>query len=73
MMDVISWPFWVRVFVIVAGFLAIAMSANPYSPLVRYVIESRSRGQRKALWALPVITTVVGVVLIMLGVLFRPT
>jgi hypothetical protein len=70
-MYVVSWPLWVSFTVIVAGFLAIAMSANPYSPLVRYVIESRARGKGRSLWALPVLTAVVGVVLIMLGVLFR--
>ncbi len=72
-MYVISWPLWVTVMVIAAGFLAIAMSVNPYSPLVRYVIESRARGQGRLVWVWPVLTTVVGILLIMLGVLFRPS
>lgn len=72
-MDVLSWPLWVTLTVIVAGFLAIAMSVNPYSPLVRYVIERRARGHGRSLWALPVVTAVVGLLLIMLGVLFRPS
>jgi hypothetical protein len=71
-MYVISWPPWVTLTVILAGFLAIALSVNPYSPLVRYVIESRARGQGRWIWMWPVLTTVIGVVLIMLGVLFRP-
>jgi hypothetical protein len=71
-MYVVSWPLWVSFTIIVAGFLAIAMSVNPYSPLVRYVIENRARGQGRSLWALPVLTAVVGVVLMVLGVLFRP-
>jgi hypothetical protein len=72
-MDVETWPLWASFTVIVIGFLAIAMSANPYSPLVRYVIASRARGRGRALWALPAITAVVGVVLIMLGAVFRPS
>jgi hypothetical protein len=52
-MDLQTWPLWVSFTVIVVGFLAIAMSANPYSPLVRYVIASRARGRGRALWALP--------------------
>jgi len=32
------------------------MSVNPYSRLVRYVIESRARGRGRSLLALPVIT-----------------
>ena len=72
-MEVQSWPLWVTFTVIVAGFLAIAMSVNPYSPLVRYVIESRARGRGRSLWALPAVTAVVGSLLVMLGVLFRPS
>jgi hypothetical protein len=72
-MDVETWPLWASFTVIVIGFLAIAMSANPYSPLVRYVMASRARGRGRALWALPAITAVVGVVLIMLGAVFRPS
>jgi uncharacterized membrane protein len=71
-MYVISWPLWVTLTVILAGFLTIALSVNPYSPLVRYVIGSRARGQGRWIWMWRVLTTVIGVVLIMLGVLFRP-
>jgi hypothetical protein len=71
-MYVISWPLWVTLTVILAGFLGIALSVNPYSPLVHYVIRSRARGQGRWIWMWPVLTTVIGVVLIMLGVLFRP-
>jgi hypothetical protein len=71
-MDVITWPLWVTFTVIVAGFLAIVMSVNPHSPLVRYVLDGRARGLGRSLWALPVISAVVGVLLILVGLLFRP-
>jgi hypothetical protein len=67
----ISWPLWVTLVVIIAGLLAIAISVTPFSPLVRYV-RKVARGQARAIWALPVLTTVVGVVLVLLGLLFRP-
>ena len=71
-MERLSWPLWLTIVVTMAGLLTIAVSVNPSSPLVRYVMEGRSRCQGRAIWALPVLTTVAGVVLILLGLLFRP-
>jgi hypothetical protein len=71
-MYVISWPLWVVVMLILAGVLAIGLSVNPYSPLVRYVIASRAQGTGRWIWTWPVLTSVTGVVLILLGLLLRP-
>jgi hypothetical protein len=70
--SLITWPLWVVVMLIVAGCIAIALSVIPLSPFVRYIVASRAQGTGRLIWALPVLTTFVGVVLILLGLLFRP-
>ena len=71
-MYVITWPLWVTILVILAGLMVLAVGVNPYSPLVRHVLARRGRGDSRWIWIWPVLSAVIGLVLIVLALLFRP-